>query len=107
DGPTGAVLERHGAALREAGCWLPRELEERLGNGGEVADRGRVTAAAAEPMLTVRHADLGHVGRSVLTGVDLAVHAGQLLAVVGRNGAGKSTLLGALSRLDAPLGGEI
>lgn len=107
DGPTGAVLERHGAALREAGCWLPRELEERLGNVGELAGRGGVTAAAAEPMLTVRRADLGHDGRSVLTGVDLAVHAGQLLAIVGRNGAGKSTLLGALARLDAPLAGEI
>lgn len=58
-------------------------------------------------MLTLRHADVGHDGRPVLTGIDLAVHAGQLLAVVGRNGAGKSTLLGALSRLDAPLAGEI
>ncbi|WP_299298630.1 ATP-binding cassette domain-containing protein [uncultured Brachybacterium sp.] len=106
DGPTGAVLDRHGAALREAGCWLPRELEERLGGGAAAAGPAAATVDAA-PLLRVRRADLGPAGRAVLTGVDLPVHAGQLLAVVGRNGAGKSTLLGALSRLDEPLAGVV
>lgn len=124
DGPTGDVLARHGAALREAGCWLPREIEEDLGKevgpdlgNVPVSDVGssaeRVTNGAGpapvpgDTLLTVRGADLGHQGRTVLSGVDLAVHAGKMLAVVGRNGAGKSTLLGALSRLDPPLHGTV
>ncbi|MFK0253244.1 ABC transporter ATP-binding protein [Streptomyces sp. NPDC090445] len=43
----------------------------------------------------------------VLHGVDLAVAAGETVALMGRNGAGKSTLLGALVGTLAPAGGEV
>ncbi|GEA81510.1 hypothetical protein CUD01_19540 [Cellulomonas uda] len=39
-------------------------------------------------------------GRHVLTGLDLDVGAGELVAVVGRSGCGKTTLLRALAGLD-------
>ncbi|HJG90797.1 MAG TPA: ATP-binding cassette domain-containing protein [Brachybacterium massiliense] len=127
DGPTAEVLDRHGEALREAGCWLPRELEETLAparvDGGAAPTHAAVGIAGPRDMadgparpgseeqaavlLTARAAALGHGEQAVLEDVDLEVRAGELLAVVGRNGAGKSTLLGALSRLDPPLHGTV
>ena len=47
----------------------------------------------------------GHVG--VLHGVELAVEAGTLVALVGSNGAGKSTLLRTISGLLRPWAGRI
>jgi heme exporter protein A len=43
----------------------------------------------------------------ILRGIDLALHAGEALAIVGPNGAGKSTLLRLLAGLMRPTAGEI
>ncbi len=44
---------------------------------------------------------------SILSGINLAIQAGESLAIVGESGSGKSTLLGLLAGLDTPSSGRI
>ncbi len=59
------------------------------------------------PLLSVTGATKRFGGAVALRGVDFALEAGQIHALLGENGAGKSTLMGLLSGVHAPDAGEI
>ncbi len=48
---------------------------------------------AAQPMLDVRGVETYYGNIRALSGVDVAVHQGEIVALIGANGAGKSTLM--------------
>jgi len=60
-----------------------------------------------EAIVRSRGLSVGHGSTPVLTGVDLDLHEGDVVALLGRNGSGKTTLLRALAGLADPLAGRI
>lgn len=71
----------------------------------------RAARTPPEPILVAHRLHKEYTGGAgplrVLRGVDLEVHAGETVAIVGASGAGKSTLLHLLGGLDRPTAGTV
>jgi branched-chain amino acid transport system ATP-binding protein len=65
------------------------------------ADTGRT------PVLEAKQMCVGYGAVEVVKDVDLVVHAGEVVALLGVNGAGKTTIVRALSGQLKPSGGEV
>jgi lipoprotein-releasing system ATP-binding protein len=66
-----------------------------------------IPAANGNPILSARNIHKYYGALHVLQGVDLDIHAGEIVSMVGPSGSGKSTLLHILGTLDEPAEGEI
>ncbi len=61
----------------------------------------------SEPLLVCDGVEVAYDQVQVLFGVDLEIHRGEIVALLGTNGAGKSTLLKAISSTVGVMGGSI
>lgn len=58
-------------------------------------------------MLDIRGLELSYGEEPVLAGLDLAVHAGEFVSLIGPSGSGKSSVLRAVTGLQAPSAGTV
>ncbi len=73
------------------------EQDQQAGHDGEVVRAEGLAKTYAE----------GSLRTQVFDGLDIAVQAGETVAILGASGAGKSTLLHLLGGLDVPSAGEV
>ena len=66
-----------------------------------------VMSAVLQAQGLVKSYGRGETGFTALRGVDLAIRAGESVAIVGKSGSGKSTLMHLLALLDAPTSGSV
>jgi zinc transport system ATP-binding protein len=62
---------------------------------------------SSQPLLRCQRLVIGHRGRPLLPPIDLEIHAGTMLAVLGRNGAGKSTFFKTMLGFLPAVSGEL
>ncbi|MEI2733342.1 MAG: branched-chain amino acid ABC transporter ATP-binding protein/permease [Rhodoblastus sp.] len=70
------------------------------------AGRNRA-ATSTQPLLKLEGVRAGYAGGVVLDGLDLVVHPGEVVALLGRNGVGKTTAMRAITGVLPPSAGRI
>jgi len=70
---------------------------------GKAGNADRKTA----PVITVQNLSHSYGDVRALSGVNLAIHSGEFVAIVGENGSGKTTLVKHFNRLLSPTGGDV
>ena len=63
--------------------------------------------ADEKPIISIRNLVKSFDDVEVLKGIDLDIHRGEVVVVLGPSGSGKSTMLRCLNRLEEPTGGSI
>ncbi len=115
-GTPGEVLARQGTGppvsrLARLAGWerVPLTVREARAAGIRPREPAPVPCAPSlgDPLLVARGLSAGYEDREVLHEVDLRIHEGEVVAVMGRNGAGKSTLLRCLAGVMSPSRGEV
>ena len=66
-----------------------------------------MTETSADTIIEIRHLQKTFGDHEVLSDINLEVHRGEVVSIIGSSGSGKSTMLRCVNLLETPSGGEI
>ncbi len=76
-----------------------------------VSERERIVAGTRAPLIELAAVEkiyrMGKLDHHALRGIDLAIDAGELVAIVGPSGSGKTTILNLVTGIDRPSAGTV
>lgn len=84
-----------------------RPFSRRISIAAPLADLTRPPLRDNTPLVRAEGVSVGYNGTFAVRSADFALHAGEIVALMGRNGAGKSSLLRSLVGLVRPKSGNI
>ncbi|MCG5103675.1 ABC transporter ATP-binding protein [Oceanobacillus alkalisoli] len=105
DGSVTSIFSDHHSLLKKEGVFLPRQYSN--------AEDSYPTYAESPPrikqdvLITIKQMGFHRKKHTILQDINLEIHRGEFIAIVGENGAGKSTLLQLMARLLTPQKGTI
>src|SRR5579885_612848 len=91
------------------------DREKGYGNMASSQEQANLASAAGTAISTPaleaidirKSLPLGHERIDILKGINLRIHKGEFVAIIGPSGSGKSTLLGIIAGLDNPTSGQV
>lgn len=115
------VLREFDAEIKEAGIWRPKLFPVKWNDVVEnhdhpvSAELTRFIETRSEehrfvggnPMIRVEDATIGYGKKAIVQDLNLTIHKGEWISIVGKNGSGKSTFLKSLARLESLRKGKI
>lgn len=105
DGNAASIFADHHSLLKKEGIFLPKQFSN-------AADPYPIPVKSPpsikrDVLITIEQMSFHHKKQPILQEINLKIHRGEFVAIVGENGAGKSTLLQLMTGLLTPQKGTI
>ncbi|MEH7744823.1 ABC transporter ATP-binding protein [Neobacillus drentensis] len=117
DGKPKEMLLQFNQQIKEAGIWRPKlfpyKWEEVVQNPSHLLSIKLINRIKTKPgfqgdvLLRTEHVEIGYGKKTVVSDIDVKIHKGEWISIVGGNGSGKSTFLKSLNRLELLKKGKI
>ncbi|WP_035445105.1 ABC transporter ATP-binding protein [Bacillus sp. UNC41MFS5] len=117
DGKPNEMLLQFNQQMKEAGIWRPKlfpyKWEEVVQNPSHPLSIKLFNRVKTKPLLQgdillrTEYVEIGYGKKSIVSDIDVKIHKGEWISIVGENGSGKSTFLKSLIRLEPIQKGRI